>query len=800
MPAVTILNLLTAWCPLFEQKKMDFHAGIKEAEIYRSMGLLKESLSVYDEILAAIPKDNIQHTEIINKAIRALEREIEDLETHTPQISKEDISAIREAIDVDGQSGILDNAFAFKQLGLMNEAVTEYEKLFKTDYPVIKIIPDFAECLLNVHHPEDAVKRFGQVVDGLKLQGPQLALVKFSLGLQLEDGGHKGLALVQYKSAAKLDPSNREIAQKIKLGMSAVSPGSRYSYLLKKQSVSLSQLQQALAISKKVGKSVEFILIDHFKISRDTIGKSLSEFYDCPFRSFDPDLPVPIEIISNLKQAYLLHTGWVPLSWGKKGLEILMDDPKDLRKIDQVTGLLKASRIEFSVGIREDIERFIHHFFEKKPEKPSEEMLEELDMISFVSFEEEEEEDLVDTLDESSSKIVKLIDQVIVTAFRNDASDIHIEPSVISKKAQIRFRTDGVCQNYIDVPLSMARGMLSRIKIMAGLDIAEKRLPQDGKIKFKRKGVRPFELRLATLPTSGGFESAVLRILADPGAMKLEEMGLNDRNLGVLKKMIHQPHGLILAAGPTGSGKTTALHAALGAINRPDIKIWTAEDPIEITQPGLSQVEVKPKIGLDFARVMRSFLRADPDVIMIGEMRDFETASIAVEASLTGHLVFSTLHTNSAPETVTRLLDMGLNTLNFSDAFLCVLAQRLIRKLCPSCRKAYHPSKDVYDDMVKDYGIAHFKGTGIEYTENLKLYTPVGCEDCSQTGYRGRMAIHELMEGTSRIKQLIKERADLESLLLQAYKQGMTTLKQDGIKKVFEGLTDITEVRRVCIN
>ena len=778
---------------------MDFDTGIKEAEIYRSMGLLNESLIVYDEVLAAIPNDDTKHTEFIKKSIRVLKKEIESQETHAPAISQKEISVIREAIAVDGQSGILDNALAFKQLGLMNEAVTEYEKLFETDYPIIKIIPDFVECLLNLVHPDDVVKRLHQVVGKLDLQSPQLAQIRFSLGLQLEDGGHKDLALEQFKSASKLDPANREIAQKLKLGMPTVSPGSRYSYLLKKRSVTLSQLQQALTISKKIDKSVEFVLIDHFKVSRETIGKSLSEFYDCPFRTFDADLPVPVEIIRNLKQAYLLHAGWVPLSWSKKGLEILMDDPRDLRKIDQVTGLMKATRIEFSVGIREDIERFIQHFFENKPEKPDEAMLEELDMISFVSFEEEEEDEVDHTLDEPSSKIVKLVDQVIVTAFRNNASDIHIEPSVISKKTHIRFRTDGVCQNYIEVPISMARGMISRIKIMAGLDIAEKRLPQDGKIKFKRKGIRPFELRLATLPTAGGVESAALRILADPDAMKLEDMGLNDRNMTVLKKMIQQPHGLILAAGPTGSGKTTALHAALGVINEPDIKIWTAEDPVEITQPGMSQVEVKPKIGLDFSRVMRSFLRADPDVIMIGEMRDFETASIAVEASLTGHLVFSTLHTNSAPETVTRLLDMGLNTLNFSDAFQCVLAQRLVRRLCLACRKGYHPSKEAYDEIVKDYGIEYFNATGIEYSEKLLLFAPVGCEECSQTGYKGRMAIHELMEGTPRIKQLIKERADLEILSSQALKEGMTTLKQDGIEKVFKGLTDIHEVRRICI-
>ena len=782
------------------KREMDFDTGIREAEIYRSMGLLKESLIVYDEVLGAIPKDDTKRTEIIIRTVRALEKEIESHETHTPQISQEDISVIREAIAVDGQGGILDNAVAFKQLGLMNEAVAEYEKLLVTGYPVIKIIPDLVECLMNLVSPDEAVERVLQAADKLALQGPQLAQINYSVGLQLEYGGHKDLALVQFKSASKLDPANREIAQKLKLGMSAVSPGSRYSYLLKQRIATISQLQQALAFSKKVDKSVEFMLIEHFKISREAIGKSLSEFYDCAFRSFDADFPVPVEIISNLKQPYLLHAGWVPLAWSKKGLEILMDDPRDLRKIDQVTGLMKASRIEFSVGIREDIEQFIQHFFENKPGKPDDDMLEELDMMSFVSFEEEEEEEVEDTLDESSSKIVKLIDQVFVTAFRNNASDIHIEPSVISKKTHVRFRTDGVCQNYIEAPISMARGMLSRIKIMAGLDIAEKRLPQDGKIKFKRKGIRSFELRLATLPTTGGFESAALRILADPGAMKLEDMGLSDRNIKVLRKMISQPHGLILAAGPTGSGKTTALHAALGVINQPDIKIWTAEDPVEITQPGMSQVEIKPRIGLDFARVMRAFLRADPDVIMIGEMRDFETASIAVEASLTGHLVFSTLHTNSAPETVTRLLDMGLNTLNFSDAFLCVLAQRLIRRLCLSCRKAYHPSKEEVDEIAEDYGIEYLKGSGIKYSESLLLYAPVGCEECLQTGYKGRMVIHELMEGTPRIKQLIKERASLEILLAQALREGMTTLKQDGIWKVFAGLTDISEVRRVCIS
>jgi len=307
-------------------------------------------------------------------------------------------------------------------------------------------------------------------------------------------------------------------------------------------------------------------------------------------------------------------------------------------------------------------------------------------------------------------------------------------------------------------------------------------------------------LRVATLPTAGGFEDVVLRILATAGAMKIDEMGLTQRNVSVMKKIIVQPYGLIIAVGPTGSGKTTTLHAILGHINKPGVKIWTAEDPIEITQAGLRQVEVKPKIGLNFARVMRAFLRADPDVIMIGEMRDEETASIGIEASLTGHLVFSTLHTNSAPETVTRLLDMGRNPLNFSDAVLGVLAQRLVRKVCGNCREEFHPSTDEFEEIVADYGEQHFSATGIEYNPDFTLFRPVGCEKCSSSGYRGRMGIHELMEGTKQIKLMIKKQANTEQLFEQAIKEGMCTLRQDAILKTLKGITDITEVRRVCIN
>jgi len=337
------------------------------------------------------------------------------------------------------------------------------------------------------------------------------------------------------------------------------------------------------------------------------------------------------------------------------------------------------------------------------------------------------------------------------------------------------------------------------LKIMADLDIAERRLPQDGKIKIKRKGIPEFELRMSTMPTTGGFEDVVLRILTSSGALKLDEIGLNDRNLEVLKRVIARPYGLILCVGPTGSGKTTTLHSALAHINKPGVKIWTAEDPVEITQAGLRQVQVKPKIGLDFARIMRGFLRLDPDIIMIGEMRDRETAATAIEASLTGHLVLSTLHTNNAPETLTRLLDMGMNPLNISDSFLAVLAQRLVRRLCPDCMETYHPNQEEFDYIVKDYGEKPFKKLSIDYTLSFKLKRSLGCEKCNGSGYKNRLGIHELIEGRSEIKLLIKKQATSQDLAKQAIKDGMTTLKQDGVHKVLNGIIDMSEVRRVCV-
>ena len=786
--------------------RTDIESRINEAEVCRSMGLYDDSLSIYESILSIVSPQDGQVQDKIKQRIGLLKKEISDQEDTKPKgVSAKDISMLKKSFTSQGDvSEILDSASAFQEMGLHGEAIGEYVKMFKEEYPAEKIVPGLVESLLKMHSPSKVVQEFEKLVEGVKINKESLGRIKFAVGQELEKRDLRDQAHDFYSDAAKLDTKNAEIKKRLDSVSASFASGSKYDFLLRENMVTTDKLQKAFALSKKMKKSVEYVLIEHFHIKKDAIGKSFSLFYGCPFRPYDSSFPVPVELLANLKKTFLLNELWIPLSWDKDGVEILVDDPQNLNKTDNIKTLMKTGKITFSVAIREDIHEFIRHFFSQGSQAAGEasmdEGLEDFDMLPDVEFEEEEDEILEDSADEASSQVVKLVDQAIIAAYRKNASDIHVEPSPITKATGIRFRLDGVCQEYMKVPNSMVRGIISRIKIMSNLDIAERRLPQDGKIKFRRKGVPAFELRVATLPTAGGFEDVVMRILASAGAMAMDEMGLTERNLNVMKSVIAKPYGLILAVGPTGSGKTTSLHAILGHINKPSIKIWTAEDPIEITQAGLRQTEVKPKIGLDFSRMMRAFLRADPDVIMIGEMRDEETASIGIEASLTGHLVFSTLHTNSAPETITRLLDMGLNPLNFSDAFLGVMAQRLTRRLCTNCREEEPVTKDDFEAITDDYGKKFFGNSGIEYEDGMTLYKAGGCDTCSGTGYRGRMGIHELMEGTAKIKLMIKKQAGTEQLFEQAMKEGMSTLKQDGIMKVFQGQTDLAEVRRVCIN
>lgn len=401
-------------------------------------------------------------------------------------------------------------------------------------------------------------------------------------------------------------------------------------------------------------------------------------------------------------------------------------------------------------------------------------------------------------IDENDSAIVRLTNQVIVEADRLGASDIHIEPYADRKDVAVRFRVDGTCFTYMRIPAAYRRAVVSRIKVMAHLDIAERRKPQDGKIRYRLPKDREIELRVATLPTSGQDEDAVLRLLTAKQPMSLEAMEFAPAILQALRTLAEKPHGIILCVGPTGSGKTTTLHAILKHINTDERKVWTAEDPIEITQDGLRQVQVHPKIDLTFATAMRAFLRADPDVIMIGEMRDKETADIAIEASLTGHLVLSTLHTNSAVETVIRLLDLGCDPFNFADAMVGVLAQRLCKRICSQCKEAYHPSRQEYDELAQGYGVSAWSRLDIEYRSDWILYRGRGCESCNQTGFKGRVPIHELLLPSENMKQLIQTRSRPADMLALAMREGMSTLVQDGTRKVLQGLTTNRQVKTVA--
>lgn len=785
-----------------------YDARLKTAEAYETHGLYNEALVLYKSIIADTPDLGEDRRRQLADKIAKLSREIDDEEDQAlpKDISAEEVSHIKTGLSI-GESApeVFDSATAFKELGLYKEAVTEYLKLLEADYNIDDFVSELIDCMITVYPPAQVVSEVDKIIKDYTLDERKAASINFTLGNELARRDHRDMAIKSFEAVEKLDPTYPNIRET----MEAVQPDkrydSRYDFLLRNNIVTTEQLQKALSVSKQMRKSVETVLMEQFKVTKENIGKSLSAYYNCPFKTFDPGMAVPYELISNLKKPFLLQDIWVPLHWDIDHIEILMDDPRDLRKLDHAKALFNTGKFIFSVGIKEDIEAIINHFFaEKKSQKMAAKAttsVQEFEDMPEIAFEEDidDEEETTETYSESSGKIVRLVDQMIISAYRKNASDIHIEPSPAAKRTKIRFRIDGVCQDFLEVPNSFSNAIISRIKIMSNLDIAERRMPQDGKIKFKRRGIAPFELRVATLPTADGQEDAVMRLLASSGAMKIEDLSLTDRNLAGLKKAISKPYGIVLVVGPTGSGKTTTLHSALYHINTPERKIWTAEDPVEITQPGLRQVEVKNRIGLDFSRIMRAFLRADPDVIMVGEMRDFETASIGIEASLTGHLVFSTLHTNSAPETVTRLLDMGLNPLNFSDAFLAVLAQRLIRRLCKSCKKAYHPDSEEFNDIVTDYGPADFEQTGIQHSDDLTLYSPVGCDICGGSGYKGRMGIHELMEGSREIKRMIKKQASAEELFNQAKKEGMTTLMQDGILKVFNGLTDMAEVRRVCI-
>jgi len=593
----------------------------------------------------------------------------------------------------------------------------------------------------------------------------------------------------------------------------------KYDYLIADAVLSSGEFELAARQARKKAVDIEQVLTDEFQVKIPAIGQALSKFFGVPYETYKSDRVKPAELLKNLKREYVESNQWVPIDESKEGLTVLCLDPERIRSSRIASNVFPKARILYKVTTGKEFKETVNQFYGADTSGADLGNVE--DLLGAMG------EDPAEVLegaaaDEASAaadnELVKLVNKVIVDAYNQGASDIHIEPYPGKSKTEIRLRKDGSLGPYIEVPASYRAAIVARIKIMCDLDISEKRKPQDGKIKFKKFGPLDIELRVATIPTAGGVEDIVMRILAAGEPIPLEKMGFTPRNLEHLQSTVSKPYGLFFVCGPTGSGKTTTLHSVLKYLNTPDTKIWTAEDPVEITQKGLRQVQVNRKAGLDFATVMKAFLRADPDIIMVGEMRDKETTGTGIEASLTGHLVFATLHTNSAPESITRLLDMGMDPFNFSDALLGILAQRLAKRMC-SCKQGYTPEsaeltaflreyceelmntarfkadpkgamEAVYRDWVKTYG--NDKG-------GLTFYKPVGCDKCGGSGFKGRCGLHELLIASDRLKKAIQEHARVAEMLAIALEEGMRTLKQDGMEKCLSGVTHIKEVRAVCV-
>ena len=564
------------------------------------------------------------------------------------------------------------------------------------------------------------------------------------------------------------------------------------------------------------------ILIDMGVVNETQMKEVLAKKLGIPFVSLDR-YPVDLNAVRLLDSAFAYRHMVLPLYSTASDIVIALEQPLEYEVLNQVrflTGLRPVPVMATREQLRQRINDCYSRTHDAHPgagpnaggsAHPAPATIQsggqQADELASRMFAEDRQQQVEhpdgEVVKDGDTVLMQFVNKMIGDAFETGASDIHVETYPGRQNSRIRFRKDGVMRDYLQIPSNFRAALISRIKIMASLDISERRRPQDGKLEYPLPSGRKLELRLATIPTANGLEDAVMRLLAASTAVPIDQLDMDAAVCAQIKSLADKSFGLILVCGPTGSGKTTTLHSMLAYMNTSERKIWTAEDPIEITQPGLRQVQMQHKIGWDFAAALRAFMRADPDVIMVGEMRDAETARVGVEASLTGHVVLSTLHTNSAAESVTRLLDLGLEPFSFADALLGVLAQRLVRTLCAQCKAGTVADESELSALAREYcGAAPERADALcrSWGERgaVTLYRPVGCKACDNTGYRGRTGLYELLVNGPAIRQLIQTRAPVAEVVASAAGAGMQFLKQDGIHKVLAGVTDMAQVRGVC--
>lgn len=553
--------------------------------------------------------------------------------------------------------------------------------------------------------------------------------------------------------------------------------------LVRSKLITLQQLKDAQEEQKKKGGQLGFHLAKLGYIKEDEITKFLSQQYRIPSINLD-EYQIDGELIKIIPKEMAEKHKVIPVARAGSSLIVAMADPTNLHAIDEIK-FLTGLNVEPVIAAEGSIVSHIEELYQSKAEV-YEEMYGDMD-VDDIEFGEDEEEVNVVELEKMSedAPVVRLVNAILLNAIKKGASDIHIEP--YEKDFRVRYRIDGVLHEEMHPPMKLKNAIVSRLKIMSQLDIAERRLPQDGRIKLKLGQGKEMDFRVSVLPTLFG-EKVVLRLL-DKSSLQLDmtKLGFEPNALEHFKKAIHMPYGMVLVTGPTGSGKTTSLYSALTDLNQIDVNISTAEDPVEYNLAGINQVQMKEEIGLNFAAALRSFLRQDPDIIMVGEIRDFETAEIAVKSALTGHLVLSTLHTNDAPSTVTRLLNMGVEPFLVTASVVLILAQRLVRKICNECKAPFNlPIQSLID-----------AGVTPEEAQKYKPMKGTGCKVCNNSGYKGRIALYEVMPFGEQLKELVLQGASSAELKVAAIKSGMKSLRMSGLTKVGEGMTTLEEVLRI---